>query len=122
MSVTINTKYGKIDISNEVIATIVGGAATDIYGVVGMASKNQLRDGVNDILRRENYSKGIVVKQAEGSIIVNVNIVVGYGVKISEVAKNVKDKVKFNLETMLGMDAQEVNVVVQGVKVIEEAK
>lgn len=122
MSVTINTKYGKIDISNEVISTIVGGAATDIYGVVGMASKNQLRDGVNDILRRENYSKGVVVKQSEGTIIVDVNIVVGYGVKISEVAKNVKNKVKFNLETMLGMDAQEVNVVVQGVKIIEDVK
>ncbi|MDO1605540.1 Asp23/Gls24 family envelope stress response protein [Lactobacillus sp. YT155] len=122
MSVTINTKYGKIDVSNEVIATIVGGAATDIFGVVGMASKNQIRDGVNEILRRENYSKGVVVKQDHGKINVDVNIVVGYGVKISEVARNVKDKVKYNLETMLGMKAEEVNVIVQSVKVIEEVK
>ncbi|MGR3741662.1 Asp23/Gls24 family envelope stress response protein [Companilactobacillus sp. DQM5] len=120
MSVTINTKYGKIDISNDVISTIVGGAATDIYGVVGMASRNQIRDGVNDILRRENYAKGVVIKQNQGNVIVEVNIVVGYGVKISEVARNVKDKVKFNLESMLGMKAESVNVVVQSVKVIEE--
>lgn len=39
MAVKIKTKYGLIDISNSVIATIVGGAATSNYGVVGMASK-----------------------------------------------------------------------------------
>lgn len=122
MAVTINTKYGTIDISNDVISTIVGGAATDIYGVVGMASKNQIRDGVNEILRRENYSRGVVIKQDQGNVMVDVYVVVGYGVKISEVARNVKDKVKFNLETMLGMKAQEVNVFVQGVKIIDDIK
>lgn len=122
MAVTINTKYGTIDISNDVISTIVGGAATDIYGVVGMASKNQIRDGVNEILRRENYSRGVVIKQDQGNVMVDVYVVVGYGVKISEVARNVKNKVKFNLETMLGMKAQEVNVFVQGVKIIDDIK
>lgn len=42
----IKTKYGLIDISNSVIATVVGGAATSNYGVVGMASKNALRMGL----------------------------------------------------------------------------
>lgn len=122
MAVTINTKYGTIDISNDVISTIVGGAATDIYGVVGMASKNQIRDGVNEILRRENYARGVVVKQDQGEVMVDVYIVVGYGVKISEVARNVKSKVKFNLETMLGLKAKEVNIFVQAVKIIDDIK
>ena len=39
MAVKIKTKYGIIDISNSVIATVVGGAATSIYGIVGMASR-----------------------------------------------------------------------------------
>lgn len=39
MAVKIKTKDGLIDISNGVIATVVGGAATSNYGVVGMASK-----------------------------------------------------------------------------------
>ena len=34
MAVKIKTKYGLIDISNSVIATVVGGAATSNYGVV----------------------------------------------------------------------------------------
>ena len=43
MTVKINTKDGQIELTDDVIATIVGGAATEIFGVVGMASKMQSR-------------------------------------------------------------------------------
>ncbi|MCB6623579.1 Asp23/Gls24 family envelope stress response protein, partial [Mediterraneibacter sp. 210702-DFI.5.30] len=54
MAVKIKTKSGTIDIANDVISTVVGGAATDNYGVVGMASRNPLKDGVNQILRHDS--------------------------------------------------------------------
>ncbi|KRM62623.1 Gls24 family general stress protein [Paucilactobacillus vaccinostercus DSM 20634] len=120
MAVKIKTQYGTIDIANDVISTVVGGAATDNYGVVGMASRNQIRDNVNDILRRENYSKGVVVRQQDNGIAVEVNIIVGYGTKISAVSKSVQEKVKYNLESMLGVTANSVNVLVQGVRVLAE--
>ncbi|KRN29643.1 hypothetical protein IV38_GL000530 [Lactobacillus selangorensis] len=120
MAVKIKTKYGDIDITNNVIATVVGGAATDIYGIVGMASKSQIRDNLNDILKRENYSRGVVVRQEDNGVTVDVYIIVAYGIKISEVCRNVQDKVKYNLNTMLGISANSVNVFVQGVRVISE--
>ena len=63
MSIELQTKHGQIEISNDVIATIAGGAAVDCYGIVGMASKNQLKDGITEILRKENFSKGVIVRQ-----------------------------------------------------------
>ena len=114
MAVKIQNQFGNIDISNEVIATVVGGAATEIFGIVGMASKNQIRDNLNEILKRDNYSK-----EDEG-IAVDVYIIVGYGTKISEVCRNVQDKVKYNLDSMLGITAESVNVIVQGVRVIND--
>ena len=91
MAVKIQNQFGNIDISNDVIATVVGGAATEIFGIVGMASKNQIRDNLNEILKRDNYAK---------------------------VCRNAQDKVKYNLETMLGVTAKSVNIIVQGVRVI----
>ncbi len=120
MAVKIKTAQGLIEISNEVIATVVGGAATDIYGIVGMASKNQIRDNLNEILRKENYSKGVVVRQEDNGVAVDVYTIVSYGTKISEVSKNVQEKVKYNLETMLGITANSVNVYVQGVRVLPD--
>ncbi|MGX6962711.1 Asp23/Gls24 family envelope stress response protein [Vagococcus xieshaowenii] len=120
MTVKINTQAGTIEISNEVIATVVGGATTEIYGIVGMASKNQIKDNFNEILRKENYSRGVVVRQEDNGVAVDVYTVISYGTKISEVSKNVQEKVKYNLETMLGITANSVNVFVQGVRVLPE--
>lgn len=121
MTVKINTKDGQIELTDEVIATVVGGAATEIFGVVGMASKSAIKDNFQALLGRENYAKGVVVKSNEdGGISVDVYTVMSYGVKISEVSKNIQERVKFNLENQLGLSAQAVNVYIQNIKVVGE--
>ncbi len=120
MSIKIKNNSGMIDISNDVIATVVGGAATDMYGVVGMASRKQVRDSFNQILGRDSYQKGVVIKQQGDAITVEVSIIVSYGTKISEVSKSVQKQVKYSLQSMLGIEADAVNVIVQGVRVVGE--
>ncbi|MFC0271253.1 Asp23/Gls24 family envelope stress response protein [Metabacillus herbersteinensis] len=117
MSIELKTKYGQIDISNEVIATVAGGAAIDCYGIVGMASKSQLKDGITDILRKENFSRGVIVRQDEDNINIDMYIIVSYGTKISEVAHNVQTKVKYTLDQTVGLAVESVNIFVQGVRV-----
>lgn len=117
MSIELKTKLGQIDISNEVIATIAGGAATDCYGIVGMASKNQIKDGLTDILRRENFTKGVIVRQQNEEVHIDMYIIVSYGTKISEVAHNVQSKVKYTLDKTVGLSVDSVNIFVQGVRV-----
>ena len=120
MAVKMMTQNGLIEMSNDVIATVVGGAATEVFGIVGMASKKQIKENIDEILRKENYSKGVVVRQEENGVAVDVYTIVSYGTKISEVSRNVQEKVKYNLETMLGVTANSVNVFVQGVRVLPE--
>lgn len=57
MSIEMKNKYGQIDISTEVIATIAGGAAIDCYGIIGMASRKRLKDGITELLGRDNFSR-----------------------------------------------------------------
>ena len=118
MTVKINTKDGQIELSDDVIATVVGGSATEIFGVVGMASKSAIRDNFQALLGKENYAKGVVVKSTDAGI--NVYTVMSYGVKISEVSKNIQERVKFNLENQLGIKTETVNVYVQNIKVVGE--
>jgi len=120
MAVKIQTQQGIIEITNDVIATVVGGAATEVFGVAGMASKNQIKDNLNVVLRKDNYSKGVIVAQEDNGVAVNVYMIVAYGTKISEVSHNVQERVKYNLESMLGIKANSVNIFVQGVKVVNE--
>ncbi|MGM9924174.1 MAG: Asp23/Gls24 family envelope stress response protein [Bacillus sp. (in: firmicutes)] len=117
MSIELKTNYGQIDISIDVIATIAGGAAVDCYGIVGMASKKQLKDGIAEILRKENFTKGVIVRQEEDAVHIDMYIVVGYGTKISEIAHNVQSKVKYTLNKTVGLSVDSVNIYVQGVRV-----
>lgn len=113
----MKTKFGQIDISNDVIATVAGGAAVDCYGIVGMASKKQLKDGIAEILRRENFTKGVVVRQEQEGVHIDMYIIVSYGTKISEIAHNVQSKVKYTLDKTVGLAVESVNIYVQGVRV-----
>lgn len=113
-----STKLGNINVSNDVIATIVGGAVTECYGVVGMASQKMLKDGLYELLKIENYSRGVLVTDGDTGIAVDVYIIVGYGMKISEIVYEVQKKVKYVLETSLDVEVDSINVYVQGVSVI----
>ncbi|WP_341301900.1 Asp23/Gls24 family envelope stress response protein [Lysinibacillus sp. FSL H8-0500] len=117
MSIELNNEFGQIDISTDVLAQIAGGAAVECYGIVGMASKHQIRDGLTDILRKENFAKGVVVRQQDDDLHIDMYIIVSYGTKISEVAYQVQSKVKYTVDKTLGMSVTSVNIFVQGVRV-----
>lgn len=116
MAQEIQSQYGTVSIREEVIATMSGVAAMECYGLVGMAPRN-VQEELTDLLRRENFERGVDVTFGEDSVSVQLYIVVEYGVKISEVAKNVQERVKYVVETMLGLKVDSVNVKVQSVRV-----
>ena len=117
MALEINNNLGHVSISDDVIASVAGGTAVSCYGIIGMASKNQVKDGITEILGKENYSKGIKVKKDEGKLIIDLYIIVMYGTKISEIANNVQSSVKYQIEKTLGVKVDEVNIFIQGIKV-----
>lgn len=117
MAIKIQTPTGQIEVSNEVIATVIGAAVTDNYGVVDMVSKNFIRDNILELVHSDNYAKGIVLKEENSDISVDVYILASYGTKIPVICQNIQQAVKYNVEKLLGFELKYVNVHVQGVKV-----
>ncbi|GEL75919.1 Asp23/Gls24 family envelope stress response protein [Tenuibacillus multivorans] len=117
MSIDIRNEYGTVSISKEVISTIAGGAAIECYGIVGMASRKQLKDGLSEILGKENFSRGVVVRSENDQVDIDMYIIVGYGTKVSEVAHNIQNQVKYSLKKMIGLDVNTVNIYIHGVRV-----
>ena len=118
MPINRKTGLGQIKISDNAIAVLTGSAVSECYGVVGMTAQNLIVDGINDLLKKENYSKGVVVRNKHNVLEIDLFIVVSYGVKISEVVNEVQKRVKYTLEKALNMDVQAVNVSVEGIKVV----
>lgn len=116
MPARTNTKYGYINIDDDVIATIAGLSAMESYGIVGMASKNAT-DGFFELLKWDNVSKGVKIYAEENEVSIDLHVILEYGVKISVVAENIISKVKFNIENLTGLKVNKVNLYVQGIRV-----
>ncbi|MCL2361261.1 MAG: Asp23/Gls24 family envelope stress response protein [Defluviitaleaceae bacterium] len=111
------TEIGIIGISNEVIARLAGNAATECYGVVGMAARS-MRDGLVGLLRKESLSKGVRLQTGEkGDLIIDLHIIVEYGTNIAAIAQTLMSNVKYSVEETVGLKVREVNVIIEGVRV-----
>ena len=112
-------KLGKIEVSQRAIGAIAADAAVRSYGVVGMASA-RVKDGLAELLRREHLERGVVVHLKNGSVVVDLYVVIEYGTRISEVGRNIAQNVKFAVEKSIGVPVGRVTVNVQGLRVSDQ--
>ena len=118
MARSIKTDIGIIEVHDAVLANLAGIATTECYGVAGMAARN-IQDGISAILRHDSLTRGVTVVSSDDgeSLVITVNIVIGYGVNIGEVARNIRERVRYTLSHCSGFPVEKVNVNVRGVKV-----
>jgi uncharacterized alkaline shock family protein YloU len=116
---TPTTRSGRIEIAPRAIATVAGDAVLRCYGVVGVASKN-LMGGLADLLQPARWGRGVDVRMHDGTVIIDLYVIIQYGTRISEVAHGVMNNVKYSLEQVLGLPVAEVNVHVQGLRMLSD--
>ena len=116
----LQEKNGSINFANDVIATIAGLAATEIEGIAGMSGG--LMGGIAEMLGRKNLTKGVKVEVEEGAVKVDLYVIVDYGIEIHKVCERVQENVKKALETMTGLNIEQINVNVQGVRMEKPAE
>lgn len=118
MAILINSEYGEVSVDNNVIASIAGAVATNCYGVVGMASRSK-KDGIVDLLKPDKMTKGIKVSVNDAGIVVDLHIMVEYGVNINAICDSIINNVRYKIESNTGLKVTDVNVLVESVRVGE---
>jgi len=108
----MNTQYGEIVIDNDVLAKYAGASAIECTGVVGMASVN-MKDGIVKLLKPDSLNHGVNVTLEENRIIIDLHIIVSYGVSISAVVDNLISNVKYNVEEFSGIEVKKINIYVE---------
>ena len=111
-----DTRAGNLPVANAVLADLVGNAALECYGVVGLAAPNAA-DGIAKILPASRLRRGVVVTTTEVGVHVELYVVIEYGTNINTVSQNLVDQVTFALSEYARVPLDGVEVHVQGVKV-----
>ena len=106
---------GEIKITDEVISSIAGAAASSVEGVHGLSGG--VVEGISAILGNKSFSKGISVNLNDAGCTIEINLIAQHGFKIQEVAKQVQQEVKKDVKNMIGLKVDNVNVYVDGVKI-----
>jgi len=112
------TNYGKIVVENGVLAKMAGLAALECFGIVGMAALSK-RDGIVKLLTRNSLTKGVKVEVNENELTIEFHVIIAYGVSIATVSENLIDAVKYQIESATGFKVKKINIIVEGVRVID---
>jgi len=112
----IKNELGTISIDQEVIAKAAGLAATDCYGIVGMAAKS-MKDGLVHLLKKESLTKGVRLQTDDEYLTINLYIIVEYGTNLNAIAETLKSNVKYRVEEQVGLPVGQVNVFIEGVRI-----
>ncbi len=119
MNEFINNDNGSVSFDEKVIAEIAGMTALNCFGIVGMKTVS-VKDGIVKQLKRDNVSQGISVEFDEnGDIVVELHIVVAYGVSIKAVTDNLIQSVKYKIEDFTSLKVGLVNIFVEDVKILD---
>ena len=110
--IRMNTDAGQITVDSAVYTNIAGFAATNCFGVKGMAYRS-MTDGLVHLLRREAMSKGVrIIPHEEGDISIELHIVVEHGVNIAAVCRSIINQVRYMVSENTGASIRSIDVCV----------
>ena len=105
-----NNENGSVNVSTNVYTDIAGTAASNCFGVKGMAARS-VKDGVYHLLRVESASKGVRVEfHEDDTISIDLHIMVDHGVNLNAVGESIISEVRYVVESTTGTKVRNVNV------------
>ena len=111
-----HSEQGEISVSSAVFSNITGMAATNCFGVKGMAYRS-MTDGLVHLLRREAMSKGVnVIYNEDESISIELHIIVENGVNLTAVCHSIMSQVRYVVSSTTGVDVSTVDVYVDSMR------
>jgi uncharacterized alkaline shock family protein YloU len=120
-NMTINaSNHGKVNIADDVIGVIGSIAAAEIEGVKSLSGT--FSEEIMSVMGKKSFNKGVRVEMENDVILIELSVIVDYGTKIHEIAKQVQENVKVAIESMTGFKVSAVNVFVEGINTKVDGK
>ncbi len=112
----IQTEFGFIDVSGDVIAGIVSVCANNCFGVCGMAHRSKT-DGIVKLLKGDSYRKGVAIELFEDHVDIDLHIVVKHGINIAAVGASIISEIRYHVERLAGLKVGTVDIFVDSIMV-----
>ena len=110
-------EQGSVNVNANVYSDIAGTAASNCFGVKGMAARS-VSDGVYHLLRKESMSKGVKVEfHEDDTISIDLHIMVDNGVNLNAVGASIISEVRYVVAKCTGTEVRAVNVYIDSMMI-----
>ena len=113
---TQNLIGGTLMVADSVISDLIGYAALETFGVVGMAAPS-FQDGFVKLLPARALRRGVTMEKGEDGLLIHLYVIIEHGVNLMTVSKNLIDRVRFVIENYADQKIADIAVHVQGIRV-----
>ncbi len=113
--IKIYKPMGKICLTNDYFASLVGTAIQSCYGVAGMSTAGAADSVKTFLFGSDIPDKGVVVREEDGQLVIDLHIMVVYGVNIPAIVENIKERVSYAVENYTGLKVKSINVSVDDI-------
>ena len=103
----LSSTLGRVTISSDVVARIVGETARECYGIVAMAGRKWLPD---------RPTRGIEIGRDGEGVTIDLHVIVEYGLNLAEVASTVRNRVGYEVNRLTGLTVRAVEVHIDDVR------
>jgi len=107
---------GTLKVTEGVISDLVGYAALETFGVVGMVAPS-FQDGFVKLLPARALRRGVTVEVSDEGLLIDLYVIIEHGVNLMTVSKNLIDRIRFVVENCADQKIADVSVHVQGINV-----
>jgi uncharacterized alkaline shock family protein YloU len=107
---------GALHVADDVIADLIGYAALESYGVVGMAAPN-VTDGIAKLLPARSLRRGVVIRTGQDGVLVDLYVILEQGNNLATISQNLIDRVRYVLEQDASLKVADITIHIQGVHV-----
>jgi len=112
--IRIQNQFGTVEVSDSYLAGLLSEIVSNSFGVVGMATSSASQ-GLRAFLFGENLpDRGVKVRSEDGKLIIDLHIIVTYGVNIRAIVKSIIHNASYTVERTTGLIVHRVNVFVDG--------
>ncbi|MDR0500500.1 MAG: Asp23/Gls24 family envelope stress response protein, partial [Coriobacteriales bacterium] len=77
----VSDTSGGLQIADRVFSDLIGYAALESYGIVGMAAPS-LSDGIAKLLPQRALRRGVVVQRDEDGLLVDLYVIIEHGMNL----------------------------------------
>ena len=113
--IAYETRLGRIELSQQYLSKLIGHEVTSCFGVVGMVPKDSRQKIFKKFSKNDPLDTGIKVIGNADSIVVELHIMVTYGMNINAIAASITEKVKYIVEEATKIKVEKVIVKIDGI-------